>query len=111
MTSRIHRALIAALVTIYLAAGIAGFFIDFDSPASRALWIVFLLGGALLIVVGAVVRSTPEKLSSGLVSTGAIAGAVPLFWTILVPLAAAVLIGMTFSLSRRQPAEEPPGTN
>lgn len=97
---RIHRGLIAALVTIYVGAGTAGFFVDFDSTGSMALWFLFLFGGAVLILAGSLLRTVPARLSAILVSVGAIAGAIPLFWTVLVPIAAALLIGLTFSLSR-----------
>jgi hypothetical protein len=38
------------------------------------------------------------------VSIGAAAGGFPLFWTLFVPLAAAVLIALAFALARRPAA-------
>jgi len=101
--SRIHRGLIAALVSIYIAFAIVGIFWDFVD--GKVLWVVILGGAAAAIVIGAVVRNAPWWISVGLISVGAIVGGVVLLWTILVPLAAAVLVALTFSISRRsQPA-------
>ena len=99
--SRIHRGLIATLVSIYLVAGLAGPFVDVDN---KVLWIAFLCGGAALILVGAMVRALPPQISAVLIAIGAIAGGIALLWTILVPLAAAVLVALSFSLSRRPQA-------
>ena len=99
--SRIHRGLIATLVSIYLVAGLAGPFVDVNN---KILWIAFLCGGAALILVGAMVRSLPPRLSAVLIAIGAIAGGIALLWTILVPLAAAILVALSFSLSRRPQA-------
>jgi hypothetical protein len=97
--SRLHRALTASLVTIYLAAGIIGIFAD--AVDRKALWVIFLFGGAALIVIGSFVRRVPRTLSLVLITMGATAGALPLVWTFIVPVAAAVLVGLTYSLSRR----------
>ena len=88
-------------MTIYLVAGIAGLFIGSDVVRDKVLWIVFLGGGAALILVGAFVRSLPPSLSVSLVCIGAIAGGIALLWTVLVPLAAAILVAMTYSLHRQ----------
>lgn len=99
--SRIHRGLIAALVTIYIVAAVAGLFVGSDDTGDKALWILFLGGGAALILIGAFVRSLPPSLCVSLVSVGAIAGGIALLWTVLVPLAAAILVAMTFALYRQ----------
>ena len=99
--SRIHRGLIATLVSIYLVAGLAGPFVDVNN---KILWIAFLCGGAALILIGAMVRALPPRLSAVLIAIGAIAGGIALLWTILVPLAAAILVALSFSLSRRPQA-------
>jgi hypothetical protein len=89
------------LAGIYVLAAIAGILADFDTTQDTVLWATFLGGGALLILLGhRVFRSSPT-LAAILVSLGTIGGAFPLFWTILVPLAAAVLIALSFALARR----------
>ncbi len=97
--SRIHRGLIAVLVTVYVAAAIIGIF--WDAVDNKVLWVAILGGAAAAIVVGAVARNAPSWISMGLISIGAIAGGIILLPTIVVPIAAAVLVALTFSLQRR----------
>jgi hypothetical protein len=98
---RIHRALIALLVTTYVLAGVIGLFAGSHNTRDRVLWVAFLGGGAVLILVGAFVKRLPPWLSVLFISIGAIAGGIALVWTILVPLAAAVLVALTFSFYRQ----------
>jgi membrane-bound metal-dependent hydrolase YbcI (DUF457 family) len=97
--SRIHRGLTASLVTIYLVAGVIGIFAD--AVDRKVLWVVFLCGGAALILSGMLVRRLPASVSMILISIGATAGALALVWTFIIPVAAAVLVGLSFSLARR----------
>jgi hypothetical protein len=97
--SRIHRGLIAALVTTYVAAAIVGVFSDF--VGNKALWAVVLGGSAAFIVVGAVAKQLPPWLTLALISTGAIVGGVLLIPLVLPPIAAALLVMLTYSLSRQ----------
>ena len=100
--SRLHRGLVAALVTVYISAAIIGIF--WEAVDDKELWVVLLAGSAVLLVAGTMLRRAPSWLSVGLVSLGAIVGGVVLLPTIVVPLAAALLVGLTFSLSRRSQA-------
>jgi hypothetical protein len=100
--SRLHRGLVAALVTIYVAAAIIGIFAD--EFGNKELWVVLLLGSAALIVAGTVLKKAPAWISVGLVGIGATVGGILLLWTVLVPIAAALLVGLTYSLSRREQA-------
>jgi hypothetical protein len=97
--SRLHRGLVAALVTIYVTAAIIGIF--WDAVGNKELWVVLLGGSAALIVAGTVLRNAPPWISVGFVAVGATVGGVMLLPTIVVPIAAALLVGLTFSLSRR----------
>jgi hypothetical protein len=97
--STLHRGLIAVLVTTYVAAAIVGVLSDFVS--NKALWAIVLGGSAALIVIGAVVKSLPSWLSLALVSLGAIAGGILLLPLVLPPIAAALLVMLTYSLSRQ----------
>jgi hypothetical protein len=100
--SRLHRGLVAALVTIYVAAAIIGIFAD--EFGNKELWVILLLGSAALIVAGTVLKKAPAWISVTLVGLGAVVGGVLLLWTIVVPIAAALLVGLTYSLSRREQA-------
>jgi hypothetical protein len=97
--SRIHRGLIAALVTTYIAAAIVGVFSDLVD--NKVLWAIVLGGSAALIVIGAVVKRLPSWLALGLISVGAIVGGVLLIPLVLPPIAAALLVMLTYSLSRQ----------
>jgi hypothetical protein len=97
--SRIHRGLIAALVTTYVAAAVVGISSDFVD--NKVLWATVLGVSSALIVVGAVVKNLPPWLTLALISTGAIVGGVLLIPLVLPPIAAALLVMLTYSLSRR----------
>jgi hypothetical protein len=98
----------AAVLALVLAAGYAlsavvGAIADVtDGDGSDLVfWLVFLLGGAALLVAGlyAVRRwSWPSVL---LVSVGALAGALVLVWSLFVPLLALVLIALAVRLALR----------
>ena len=100
----VWRILALVLIAIYCLAGTIGWFSDFDSTRDTLLWVWFLYGGAALLGIGLWVYETSPSISAVLVSLGAAAGGLPLFWTILVPLASAVLIALAFALARRPAA-------
>ena len=89
----------------YIAAGIAGGIWPGhwdDAPASdQIIWIVLLVTGGLLILAG--LRGFPRSPWAGaaLVSVGAILGGLVLFWTIVVLVAAIVLIVWSVVAARR----------
>jgi hypothetical protein len=100
----VWRILSLVLGAIFLVAGTIGIFVDFDTTRDTILWVTFLYGGAALIFIGQWAARYSGWFSAALVSIGAAAGGLPLFWSILVPLAAAVLIALSFALARRPPA-------
>jgi hypothetical protein len=97
--SRIHRGLIAALVTTYVAAAMVG--VTTGVVDNAWIWAIVLVVAAAFIVIGAFVKRLPSWLSLGLVSVGAITGGVLLIPLVLPPIAAAFLVMITYSLSRR----------
>lgn len=90
----------------YAAGGIIGWVVDVtDGDGSDlAFWLLFLLGGALLIFAGLFLTRRWSWRSVVLISTGAAAGALVLVWSILAPLLALALIALTISAARRNPA-------
>jgi hypothetical protein len=100
--SRLHRGLIALLVVTYVAAAIVGVTSDF--VGNKVAWAAVLAGSAALIVIGAFLKHLPPWLSLALISVGAIAGGVLLIPLVLPPIAAAFLVMLTYSLSRRPTA-------
>ncbi|MDH4340348.1 MAG: hypothetical protein OEW52_06355 [Thermoleophilia bacterium] len=98
------RFLVLALSILYALAAVAGFaLLDFDATRGTVLWAALLTGGAALMFVGQV--ATPAGwFSAVLVSLGAALGALPLFWTLIVPIAVAAVIACSIALARNQAA-------
>jgi hypothetical protein len=95
------RLLVLALSLLYLTAALAGvLWIDFDTTRDLVLWLAFLCGGAALMLAGELAAGSPGWRSATLVSIGAAAGGLPLFWTILVPVAVATVMACTIALAR-----------
>ena len=90
----------------YATAAIIGWAADVtDGDGSDlAFWLVLLFGGAALIVAGLFLTRRWSWASAGLVSVGAAAGALAVLWSILVPIAALVLIVLAVSAARRRSA-------
>jgi hypothetical protein len=95
------RFLVLALGTLYLLAAVGGHvFADFESTRDIVLWTGLLVAGAALLFAGQLLapRGTPSAL---LVSIGAVLGGLPLFWTLLVPIAVAAVVACSVALARR----------
>jgi hypothetical protein len=98
------RFLVLALSILYALAAVAGLaLLDFDTTRSIVLWATLLTGGAALMLVGQL--AIPAGwLSAALISVGAALGGLPLFWTLLVPIAVAAVIACSIALARRRTA-------
>ncbi|HEX5027762.1 MAG TPA: hypothetical protein VFV56_03020 [Gaiellaceae bacterium] len=98
------RFLVLALSALYALAAIAGIgLVDFGSTRDRALFTLLLLVGAVLLVAGQLLMA-PGTVSAVVVCVGAVIGGLPLFWTLLVPVAVAVVIASTIKLTRQGPS-------
>ena len=100
----VWRILSLVLIATYCTAGVIGMFADVGSTRDTILWVAFLLGGAALLFVGQWAYRVSPPTSAAFVYVGAAAGGFPLFWTLVVPLLAAVLIALAFALARRPAA-------
>jgi FtsH-binding integral membrane protein len=89
-----------ALAAVYAIAGITGILADWET-GETVLWVVFLVGGALLIILGQRVFDFSPTLAGILASVGAAAGGFALFWLIVVPLAAAAVIALSVAIARQ----------
>ncbi len=98
---QVTRILALVLAGIYAIAALGGLLAEFDTTRDTVLWVGFLGGGAALILISPFLAGISPYISAAAVSVGAAAGGLPLFWTIIVPLAAAVLIAMSFALAKR----------
>ena len=95
------RFLVLALSVLYLVGAVGGLvLLDFDSTRDIVLWIAFLVVGAVLMLVGQLALPRGAR-SALLVSLGAALGGLPLFWTLLVPVAVAVIVACSVALARR----------
>lgn len=95
------RFLVLALGLLYAFSAFAGLaLLDFDTTRVVVLWVSFLLVGAALMLVGKLALPA-GWLSAGLVSVGAVVGGIPLFWTLLVPIAVAAVVACSVALVRR----------
>lgn len=98
------RFLVIALSLLYaLAAVAAPLLTDFGSTRDLVVWMVLLLVGTALLLAGQLL-APPGALSASLVSIGAVLGVLPLFWTVLVPVAVAAVIACSIALARRDAA-------
>jgi hypothetical protein len=93
------RFLVLALSGLYgVAAVVVLLYAGFDTRRTMV-WMAFLLGGAALMLLGQLLAPIGWT-SATLVSAGAVAGGLPLIWTILVPVAAAVVVASSVALAR-----------
>ena len=90
------------LAALYLLAGALGLFADL-SASNTVLWIALLWGGAGLIIAGLLLAQIAGWPSAVLLSVGAVTGGLLLAGTILVPIAVAALIAMSFAIARHAP--------
>ena len=98
------RFLVIALGLLYGLAAIGGLaLVEFENTRDIVLWTVLLAVGAALRLAGRfLVR--PGALSATVISIGAVVVGLPLFWTLLVPIAVAAVIASSIALARRRPA-------
>lgn len=92
------------LAAVYITAGVIGWIVDVGDgdDSDLAFWLLFLLGGGVLLLVGLFVVRRWSTLSLVLGALGALAGAFALFWTIVLPLLALAFIVLAIA-ARRQP--------
>jgi hypothetical protein len=87
----------------YIAAGVIGWIADVtDGDGSDlAFWLLLLMGGGLLILLGLFKFTSPPLLAIALVAVGAIAGSLAVFWSVIAPILALVLIVLMIVRLRR----------
>lgn len=71
--------------------GVAELVVRLDEPAPLLFWLPTLWGGSLLLAVGTfLVRSSTLRLAT--IAAGVFLGALPTFWTLIVPAAGVLLV-------------------
>jgi hypothetical protein len=90
----------------YLAAGIGGWIGDVTDGDNGDLvvWLLLLVGGGALLLLGLLATGLPRGAALALQIVGALAGALALLWSILVPILAIVFVVLTVLQARSRPA-------
>lgn len=90
-----------AFILVGIAGGIWPGHWD-DSPASdQILWVAFGVGGGVAVLAGLRVLQRSPWGGAALVSLGAVAGALPVFWALLPLLVAIALVVLSVLYARR----------
>ena len=97
------KVLAAVLGVGYIAAGVVGAAVDATGGdgSDLAFWLAFLVGGGGLVLIGAFGLGSRPLLSAVLTSVGALAGAVAVFWSVIVPVLALVLVVLCIAGAHR----------
>ena len=74
------------------------------STTEPVLWRVVLVAGSLLLIAGLWLVQRSPWAGAGLISLGAVAGAVPIFWTVFMPLVALALVVLSVVNARKATA-------
>ena len=93
------------LATAYVVVGVAGVIWpghwDEANALDQILWGVFLISGGVLLIAGLRLLDASPGRAAGLLSVGALVGALPIFWTLLPLVLAVVLIVLSVRNARR----------
>lgn len=93
------------LAGIYVLAAFIGLMAEsFDRPRDTVLWVTVLGGSAVLVLVGQHFFRAYPGWAAAAVSIGAAAGAFLLFWSIVIPIAAAAVVALSVALARQAPS-------
>ena len=90
----------------YLFAGVFGWIVDVadGDRGDLTFWLVLLVGGGALVLAGLFYAGLPRGVALTFAIVGALAGAVALIWSILVPLVAVVFVVLLVLRDRAAPA-------
>jgi len=87
----------------YVAAGIVGAALGTTGGAGDlALWLLLLVGGGGLVLAGSFALASRGALGVVLTAIGAAAGALALFWSVIVPILAIALVVVSVLSARRR---------
>jgi biotin transporter BioY len=87
----------------YIAAGVIGWIVDVTDGDGSDLffWLLLLVGGGVLILAGLFVLTSRPVLSIVVAAVGAVAGAVVLVWSVIVPILALIFVALLIVRARR----------
>ena len=88
----------------YLLVGIVGGLSlshwDEAGASDQVIWVAFLVGGAILILAGLRISRRSPWGGAALISVGALAGALPIFWNVVALLVAVTLVVLSILYAR-----------
>ena len=93
---RLTRALTVGLGVLYVVVGVA-VTVEAVSSDEDVMWSWWgtIVGGGVLVLVGAAVTSRHPNVGRGLVCVGSLLGIPVTMWTIVVPLLAVIVVLLT----------------
>ena len=90
-----------AYIVVGIAGGIWPGHWDDTGATDQILWVLFGVGGGLILLAGLRLLMRSPIAGATLVSVGAIVGALPIFWTLIPLILALVLIVLSVMYVRR----------
>jgi hypothetical protein len=98
---RLTDILTVFLGVLYVAAGIAETIRAIvTGDGGIPFWFGSLVGGGAMILIGSLAFRSRPRLSSTLVVVGSLVGVIATAWTLVVPLLALIVIGLTLLKTR-----------
>ena len=97
----------AAYLLVGIIGGLSLSHWDEASASDQILWASLLVGGAILIVAGLRISRRNPWGAAALISIGALAGALPIFWTLIAVVLAIALVVLSFLYARRTTGPAP----
>jgi hypothetical protein len=97
----------AAYVIIGIIGGLWASHWEEASTGDRVVWVVLLVGGGVLLFVGLRMSRRSPWLGALLISIGAVAGALPIFWTLVASVVAVTLVVLSIVYARRAAGAAP----
>lgn len=89
----------------FVVAGVLGLVLPRNtegmSISEEVMWFAMLVGGGVLVLAGLRLFLRSPWVAAVLVSVGAVAGSLPLFWTVVLPLMAIALVVLSIVNARR----------
>jgi hypothetical protein len=80
---------------------------DWSSQTDRLIFVLLVVGGGSLMLGGLFAFDRSPRASAALIGVGAVAGAIGLFWTIVLPLVAVALAALSVMRARMLRRAEP----
>jgi hypothetical protein len=98
----------AAYVVIGIIGALLASHWEDASTSDRVIWAGLLIGGGIVLFLGLRISRRSPWLGALLISVGAVAGALPIFWTLIALVVAVTLVVLSVIYARRATAGAAP---